>query len=118
MPTASEAEKGFMDEMLRISGTPEDVNAFLSASGKIDVSALARQIKAPTLIIHMRGDQVVPFYLGTDLASLIPGARLVPIDGSDHVPIPGDGESEQIDRAVTPFLDQDLEPATASADRS
>jgi len=118
MPTATEAEKGFMDEMLRISGTPEDVNAFLSASGKIDVSALARQIKAPTLIIHMRGDQVVPFYLGTDLASLIPGARLVPIDGSDHVPIPGDGESEQIDRAVTPFLDQDLEPATASADRS
>ncbi len=115
MPNANDIEKRFMNEMLQISGTPEDVSAFLSAP--IDVSALARQIKVPTLIIHMRGDQLVPFYLGTDLASLIPGARLVPIEGSDHVPIPGDGEAEQISEAVQPFLDQDLEPTTASANR-
>ncbi len=115
MPNANDIEKRFMNEMLQISGTPEDVSAFLSAP--IDVSALARQIKVPALIIHMRGDQLVPFYLGTDLASLIPGARLVPIEGSDHVPIPGDGEAEQISEAVQPFLDQDLEPTTASANR-
>ena len=84
---------------------------------KIDVSALASQIKAPTLIIQVRGDQVVPFFAATELASLIPGARLVPIEGSDHLPIPGDGEGEQIARAVQPFLDQDLEPASASANR-
>jgi pimeloyl-ACP methyl ester carboxylesterase len=113
MPNGSEVEKRFMSEMLRISGTPEDVSAFLSLP--VDVSALARQIKVPTLIIHVRGDQVVPFYLGANLASLIPGARLVPIEGSDHVPVPGDGEAEQIEPAVQPFLDQDLEPATASA---
>ncbi len=117
MPNGSEIDKRFMNEMLRISGTPEDVSAFLSACDHTDVSALASQIKAPTLIIHVRGDQEVPFAAGADLASLIPGARLVPIEGIDHVPIPGDGEAEQIQRAVRPFLDQDLKPASASANR-
>jgi len=117
MPNGSDVEKRFMNEMFQISETPEDVEAFFSAGSKIDVTALASQIKAPTLIIHVRGDEVVPFAAGTDLASLIPGARLVPIEGNDHVVIPGDGESEQILRAVQPFLDQDLEPTTVSANR-
>jgi class 3 adenylate cyclase/pimeloyl-ACP methyl ester carboxylesterase len=116
MPNGSDVQKRFMTEMMAVAETPEDAGAFSAANGKIDVSALASQIKAPTLIIHVRGDQVVPFYAGTLLASLIPGARLVPIEGIDHVPVPGDGEEEQIDRAVEPFLDQDLEPTTASAD--
>jgi class 3 adenylate cyclase/pimeloyl-ACP methyl ester carboxylesterase len=117
MPNGSEVDKRFLDEMGRISGTPEDVDAFLSAVNHVDVSALAVQIKAPTLIIQVRGDQVVPFIAATDLASLIPGARLVPIEGIDHISVPGDGEDEQIDQAVRPFLDQDLEPASVSANR-
>ena len=117
MPNGSEIDKRFFNEEMRISGTPEDVDAFLSATGNVDVSALARQIKAPTLIIQIRGDQVVPFVAATDLASLIPGARLVPIEGIDHISVSGDGEDEQIDQAVRPFLDQDLEPTTARADR-
>jgi class 3 adenylate cyclase/pimeloyl-ACP methyl ester carboxylesterase len=116
MPNGSAVQKRFMNEMMLICETPEDVDAFLLASSKIDVSALARQIKAPTLVIHVRGDQVVPFYAGVYLASLIPGARLVPIEGSDAVSVPGDGEDEQIERVVQPFLDQDLEPTSASAD--
>jgi len=117
MPNGSDIQKRFMTEMMRISETPEDVSAFMTAGEKIDVSGLARQIKVPALIIHTRGDQVVPFYWGVDLASLIPGARLVPIDGSDHIAIAGDGEGEQISQVVQPFLDQDLEPTTASAAR-
>jgi pimeloyl-ACP methyl ester carboxylesterase len=117
MPNGSEIDKRFLNEMMRISGTPEDVGAFLLAGDHIDVTALAPQIKAPTLIIHVRGDQVVPFAAGMDLASLIPGARLVPIEGIDHISVPGDGEDEQIDRAVRTFLDQDLVPANVSANR-
>jgi class 3 adenylate cyclase/pimeloyl-ACP methyl ester carboxylesterase len=117
MPNGSAVDKRFLDEMNRISGTPEDVDAFLSAIGNVDVSALARQIKAPTLIIQVRGDQVIPFIAATYLASLIPGARLVPIEGIDHISVPGDGEDEQIDQAVRPFLDQDLEPTSVTANR-
>src|SRR6266851_9518352 len=117
MPNGSEIEKRFLNEMVRVSETPEDARAFLLAGDHIDVSALAPQIKAPTLIIQVRGDQVVPFFAATDLASLIPGARLVPIEGIDHFSVPGDGEGEQIDQAVRPFLDQDLEPTNLSANR-
>jgi class 3 adenylate cyclase/pimeloyl-ACP methyl ester carboxylesterase len=117
MPNGSEVDKRFLDEMGRISGTPEDVDAFLSAGANVDVSALARLIKAPTLVIQVRGDQLVPFIAATDLASLIPGARLVPIEGIDHISVPGDGEDEQIDQAVRPFLDEDLAHASVSANR-
>jgi class 3 adenylate cyclase/pimeloyl-ACP methyl ester carboxylesterase len=117
MPNGSEIDKRFLNEMVRISETPEDARAFLLAGQDIDVSALAAQIKAPTLIIHVRGDQVIPFAAGADLAALIPGARLIPIEGDDHISVPGDGEGEQIDQAVRPFLDQDLEPTNVSANR-
>jgi hypothetical protein len=30
------------------------------------------------------------------------------IEGKDHIPIPGDGEAEQIARQVQPFLDEDV----------
>jgi pimeloyl-ACP methyl ester carboxylesterase len=115
MPNGSEIDKRFFNEMMQIAETPEDAAAFMEAGNHIEVSALAPQIKAPTLIIHVRGDEVVPFVSGTYLASIIPGARLVPIEGIDHIAVPGDGEDEQIDRAVRTFLDQDLESANVSA---
>ena len=117
MPNGSEIDKRFFNEMMQIAETPEDASAFMEAGNHIDVSALAPQIKAPTLIIQVRGDQVVPFIAATDLASLIPGARLVPIEGIDHIAVRGDGEDEQIDRAVRTFLDQDLETANVNANR-
>ena len=117
MPNGSEIDRRFFNEMMQIAETPEDASAFMEAGNHIDVSALAPQIKAPTLIIHVRGDEVIPFVSGTYLASIIPGARLVPIEGIDHIAVPGDGEDEQIDRAVRTFLDQDLETANVNANR-
>jgi adenylate cyclase len=38
----------------------------------------------PTLVIHRRGDAIVPFELGREIAAGIPGARFLPVDGRNH----------------------------------
>jgi len=117
MPDAAPIIRAFFTKMAWMSSTPEDVTAFLRDSEKIDVREVAKQIRAPTLVIHARGDQLAPVEFGKQLAALIPGARLVIIEGRDHIPIPGDGEAEQIARQVQPFLDEDLTKQADAATR-
>jgi pimeloyl-ACP methyl ester carboxylesterase len=42
----------------------------------------------PTIVLHARDDAVVPFAEGRLLATLIPDARFVPLDGRNHVLLP------------------------------
>ena len=57
----------------------------LEAFYNVDVSALAAQVHAPTLVMHSRDDARVPFDEGRKLAATIPGARFVPLESSNHV---------------------------------
>jgi class 3 adenylate cyclase/pimeloyl-ACP methyl ester carboxylesterase len=112
MPSASEVEKRFFSEVMRESATPEDVAAFAEAQENVDVKPFAAQIRVPTLIIQVRDDNMNPIARGQKVASVIPGARFVIIDGADHIPRPGTAESEEVARLVTPYFDEDL-PSTA-----
>jgi DNA-binding CsgD family transcriptional regulator len=49
------------------------------------VTALAPQVRARTLVLHCRGDRVVPVEEGLLLASLVPGARLTLLDSPNHI---------------------------------
>ena len=62
----------------------------------------------PTLIIHRRGDLAVPFENGREMATLIPGARFMVVEGRNHVLLPDDPGAELINDAVEQFLDEDL----------
>jgi pimeloyl-ACP methyl ester carboxylesterase len=42
-------------------------------------------VRHPTLVLHARGDQAIPFAQGELLAREIPGARFVPLDSSNHI---------------------------------
>lgn len=44
------------------------------------------RITVPTLVVHGTADAIVPFAIGEWVASSIPGAQLVPIEGAGHVP--------------------------------
>ena len=69
----------------RMSASPGMARATLEAAFRIDVRPILPTIAAPTLVIHAR-DEVVPVQEGQYLADHIPGARLVEVDGTDHVP--------------------------------
>ena len=69
----------------RMSASPGMARATLESAFRIDVRPILPTITAPTLIIHAR-DEVVPVQGGRYLSDHIPGARLLEVDGVDHVP--------------------------------
>jgi pimeloyl-ACP methyl ester carboxylesterase len=69
----------------RMSASPGMARATLEAVFRIDVRPILPTISAPTLVIHARGDPI-PVQGGRYLADHIPGARLLEVDGTDHVP--------------------------------
>ena len=69
----------------RMSASPGMARATLEAVFRIDVRPILPTITAPTLVVHGR-DEVIPVQEGRYLADHIPGARLLEVDGRDHVP--------------------------------
>lgn len=51
----------------------------------IDVRREAAEVRAPALVLHARGDGMIPFEIGRQLAAHIPGARFVPLESRNHV---------------------------------
>jgi pimeloyl-ACP methyl ester carboxylesterase len=43
--------------------------------------------------MHRKGDKVIPFHLGMEMASLIPNSRFVPLEGDIHIPFFGDADA-------------------------
>ena len=54
-------------------------------TGAIDVRQEATEVRAPALVLHARGDAMIPFEFGRQLAAHIPGARFVPLESRNHV---------------------------------
>jgi pimeloyl-ACP methyl ester carboxylesterase len=54
-----------------------------------DLGPIAESIAVPTLVLHRRGE-ALPVEMGRELASAIPGARFIELDGIDHLPCVGD----------------------------
>jgi class 3 adenylate cyclase len=71
-------------EYQREGATSEDAHAMLEADLKIDVKELLPKVQAPTIIVHARGDKIIPIDAGRELAAGIPNALFESVDGS-HV---------------------------------
>jgi pimeloyl-ACP methyl ester carboxylesterase/DNA-binding CsgD family transcriptional regulator len=92
------------DELQRQSATAADAVRILQVSSQLDVTALAPQIACPTLVMHARDDARVPFEEGRLFASLIPGARFVPLASRNHVLLEHEPAWEQFLDEVDAFL--------------
>jgi DNA-binding NarL/FixJ family response regulator len=71
---------------------------------QIDVTEDAQRISVPTLILHSRGDERVPFEEGRQLATLIPSARFVPLDSRNHVLLADEPAWSQFLQEVRAFV--------------
>ena len=59
---------------------------YLEAIYSTDVTDLIEEVRTPALVLHYRGDRVIPFAGGDALASALPSARMVAKDGAWHLP--------------------------------
>jgi pimeloyl-ACP methyl ester carboxylesterase/DNA-binding CsgD family transcriptional regulator len=85
IPGGSLEQLRWFNELQRISTSPRNAARFLAEFDRIDVMALASRVRCPTVVLHARGDERVPFDEGRLLAAQIPGARFIPLDSRNHV---------------------------------
>lgn len=85
IPGATPEQMTWLDDLQRVCTTTENAVAFRAQRYGIDVSDLATTLDVPTLVLHARDERVNRFEEGLRLASLIPGARLVPLDSVNHI---------------------------------
>ena len=76
----------------------------LEAFDRIDVRGIASQVRAPTLVLHAKGDLRVPFAEGRLIATTIPGARFVPLDSRNHLLLEGEPAWPRFLSTVREFL--------------
>jgi len=50
------------------------------------VTDLIDDVRTPALVLHYRGDRVIPFRGGEALAATLPSARFIAKDGAWHLP--------------------------------
>lgn len=87
--------------LTRMSGSPGSFRALQTMIGELDVRSVLPTIQVPTLVLHQRGDLVVPMAVGEYTASEIPGAKFIALDGVDHVPF---GDTESWTGAIEEFV--------------
>jgi pimeloyl-ACP methyl ester carboxylesterase/DNA-binding CsgD family transcriptional regulator len=102
--TADESMRRWMPSYERAAASPLLIGRWVRGALALDVTAELDAIRAPTLVIHLRGDRVVPIAHGRYLASRIAGAELVELDGDDHFLWVSAGVDDAID-AIHGFLD-------------
>jgi class 3 adenylate cyclase/pimeloyl-ACP methyl ester carboxylesterase len=115
MPDADIDSIRAFNELQRVSASGDNVVDLMTALLDIDVRPLLPQVTVPTLVIHRRGDTAVPFEWGRELATGIPGARFLSLDGRNHWPLPREPAALVMAKTVYEFLG-DSEPAPAGAE--
>lgn len=79
--------------LLRMASSPGGMKAILEVMRDIDVRGILPTISTPTLVLHRKEDMAIRVGTGRHLASSIPDARYVELDGNDHWPFVGDTQS-------------------------
>ncbi len=110
IPAASEEQMTWLDELQRMCTSPANAVASRVARHGIDVRDAMTAVRAPTLVLHARGDLSAPFDHGTEAAALIPGARLVPLDSRNHILLGDEPAWPVFRREVEQFLAGDRQP--------
>jgi pimeloyl-ACP methyl ester carboxylesterase/DNA-binding CsgD family transcriptional regulator len=85
IPDGTREHQDSLNELARLSTSAGSAIATRRVLYHIDVDALARRLRVPTLVFHARGDGFVEFNEGRYLATIIPSARFVPLDSRNHV---------------------------------
>jgi class 3 adenylate cyclase/pimeloyl-ACP methyl ester carboxylesterase len=102
-PSGSTDLRRWAADYFRQSVSPEMAATCVEFYATVDVRPYLPLIKAPTLVLHRRGDRNAPIRAGRAAAALIPDGRFVALDGDIDYPFFGDTSYME---TVTRFLDE------------
>jgi class 3 adenylate cyclase len=114
----------------RSAASPAMARTLFASYADLDARCLLPTIQTPALVLHRRGDGLVPLAMGRYLADHLPHATLVELPGDDHLFFVGDTDSvldevelfltgtrpaQPVDRLVTSVLFTDVVGSTVLA---
>jgi pimeloyl-ACP methyl ester carboxylesterase len=107
VPDGTAEQIAWFNELQRVSTSPANAVRLRSAFGAINVAELASRVSVPTLVLHSKGDRVIQFSAGRELAAAIPGARFVPIESRNHLILEHEPIWPQYMETIRRFLDSE-----------
>ena len=84
VPDATPEQARSLNDLMQIATTPNAAIKRLRPYHFVDLREIAEKVHCPTLVFHSRSDARIPFEQGRALATLIPGARFVPLESRNH----------------------------------
>lgn len=107
MPDGGREQLKWIGELQRRSAAPDTACRLWNAFHAFDIRAEAGKVTAPTLVFHARGDAMVPFEAGRQVAATIPNARFVPLESKNHILLPQEKAWAKFRKETDEFLDAD-----------
>jgi len=104
LPGASAELIDAFDDLMRQSATAAQAVRLMKVSVQIDVVRVCERVQCPALVLHARDDGRIAFEEGRLLASLIPGARFVPLASRNHILLADEPAWPAFLREVDAFL--------------
>lgn len=104
VPGGTPEQMDWFNELQRKTTSAENAVRLRLVSDRMDVVDLLPSVRVPTLILHCREDAVQPFAEGRFLATHIPAARFVGLDGRNHLILEDDPGWPRFQREVGAFL--------------
>lgn len=105
MPDADRVQMDWMNELQRITASPENAVQMLSEFPKINIVDALRDVACPTLVLHAKDDAAVPIQEGRMIASRIRGAKLVELPSRNHTVSPRDPAWPIYEAAFREFME-------------
>jgi DNA-binding SARP family transcriptional activator/pimeloyl-ACP methyl ester carboxylesterase len=118
LPDATRAEMDWFNDLQRLSASAENAARLLQVVGNFNVVDLLPHVTVPTLVLHCREDAAVPFEQGRLIASRIPSARFVALEGRNHILLPRDPAWASFVGEVRSFLRQGRRPSLGTQQAS
>jgi pimeloyl-ACP methyl ester carboxylesterase len=85
IPEGTKEQADWFNDLQRKTTSPECAARYLEVVGNLDVRELLPQMQAPTLVMHVRDDLMVPIDAGRQMAAGIPRARFIALPGRNHL---------------------------------
>jgi pimeloyl-ACP methyl ester carboxylesterase/DNA-binding winged helix-turn-helix (wHTH) protein len=104
LPEGTREQMDWFNDLQRTTAPAENAARIVSALGDVDVRDALPRIRVPTLVVHSRGDMVVPMKDGLELAAGVPGARFVPLASNNHLLLEGEPAWERFSNELDEFL--------------
>jgi pimeloyl-ACP methyl ester carboxylesterase/DNA-binding winged helix-turn-helix (wHTH) protein len=107
LPEGTQEEWREFDELQRRSTSPDNAWRFVREFSNIDITDVAPRVSVPTLVACARNEPDNVFEQSRELASLIPGSALLPLDSCNHLLPERDPAWPRFLAAVDAFLAED-----------